>query len=177
MNTVQQKEAALHQLEGNADPLIFLMGPCAMESELHVFKMAEFLVKLSEKLKFTLIFKAAFDKANRTSTEGGRGLGLAQGADILRRVKQEFLVPVVTDVHEVAQVAQIADFASVIQIPAFLCLQTDLLLAAGQSKKIVHIKKGQFLAPQNIEGALKKVQSTGNEAVWLCERGYAFGYN
>ena len=176
MKLVDQREKALHYLQGNQSPLIFLMGPCAIESEAHVMRMAEFLTNLAEKLKFTLVFKAAFDKANRTSLNGARGLGIEKGSEILRRVKSEFQVPIVTDVHEVAQIEKIVGFASVIQIPAFLCRQTDLLIAAGQTNKVIHIKKGQFLAPQNMEGALKKVQSTGNESVWLCERGYAFGY-
>lgn len=176
MKLLEQREQALHIVQGNQNPLMFLMGPCAIESEAHTMKMAEFLVDLSEKLKFTLIFKAAFDKANRTSISGARGLGLEKGAAILRKVKEQFSIPIVTDVHEVAQISTIAEFSSVIQIPAFLCRQTDLLIAAGQTNKVVHIKKGQFLAPQNMQGALKKVQSTGNESIWLCERGFAFGY-
>ena len=105
MKLVEQREQALHALQGNQNPLIFLMGPCAIESESHVMRMAEFLTNLSEKLKFKLVFKAAFDKANRTSLNGPRGLGIEKGSDILRRVKEEFQIPIVTDVHEVAQVS------------------------------------------------------------------------
>jgi len=176
MTLFEKREFVLRALKGNQEPLIFLLGPCAIESESHTLFMAEALANLSQKLGFPLVFKAAFDKANRTSLTGSRGVGFEKGLAILRKVKELFSLPIVTDVHEVYQIAEVADVASVIQIPAFLCRQTDLLVAAGKSNKIVHIKKGQFLSPMNMEGALKKVSSSGNEAVWLCERGTSFGY-
>jgi len=167
----------LRTLHDNTAPLFFILGPCAMESEDHTMMMAEQLAKLAEKLKFLLIFKSSFDKANRTSLGNYRSLGLQEGLRILQRVRETFQVPVITDVHEVCQVASVAEVADVIQIPAFLCRQTDLLIAAGKTGKIVFIKKGQFLAPENIAGAVKKVESTGNTDVWIGERGFAFGYN
>lgn len=161
----------------NTTPLFFILGPCSMESEAHTLKMAEFLVNLSKKLKFNLIFKSSFDKANRISGSGYRSLGLDEGLRILARVRSEFNVPVTTDVHETYQVEPAAEVVDVIQIPAMLCRQTDLLVAAGKTGKPVNIKKGQFLAAENMEGAIKKVTSTGNEHAWVCERGFTFGYN
>jgi len=165
------------QTVSNTTPLFFILGPCSMESETHTLKMAEFLKKLSEKLKFNLIFKSSFDKANRISGTSYRSVGLDEGLRILARVRAEFNVPVTTDVHETYQVAPTAAVVDVIQIPAMLCRQTDLLVAAGKSGKIVNIKKGQFFAPENMRGAIEKVTSTGNEHAWVCERGFSFGYN
>jgi len=171
-----QKHAWLKEIKDNQGPLFFILGPCAIETETDTLKAAEFLKKLSEKLKFNLIFKAAFDKANRISLSSFRGHGLDEGLRILAKVKEQFDLPVLTDVHESDQVAAVAEVADVIQIPAMLCRQTDLLLAAGKTGKPVHVKKGQFFAPENMLGAIKKIESTGNEHVWLCERGYTFGY-
>jgi 2-dehydro-3-deoxyphosphooctonate aldolase (KDO 8-P synthase) len=139
--------------------------------------MAESIKKLSEKLKFNFIFKSSFDKANRTALNNFRGLGLEEGCKILKKVKDEFGVKVITDIHETSQVELVAAHVDVLQIPAFLCRQTDLLLEAGKSGKTINLKKGQFVSPENIEQSLKKITSTGNESVWLCERGYMFGYN
>ncbi|HBS47718.1 TPA: 3-deoxy-8-phosphooctulonate synthase [Candidatus Dependentiae bacterium] len=166
----------LKEIRGNEKPLIFILGPCVIESESHTLKMAESLKKLSEKLNFKLIFKSSFDKANRTSLSGFRGVGLATGKKILSKVKNELDLPIITDVHESSQVEEISSFADILQIPAFLCRQTDLLLAVGKSGKIVHLKKGQFVTCGAIEKAAKKIESTGNKNIWLCERGYAFGY-
>lgn len=164
------------QVCNNAAPLFFILGPCVMESEQHVLFMAEALKKLSEKLKYKFIFKSSFDKANRTSIDGYRGIGLDKGLEILAKVRQEFDVPVVTDVHESTQVPALAEVVDVIQIPAFLCRQTDLLLAAGKSGKVVHVKKGQFVAPEVMKSIYKKIESTGNTHIWGCERGYTLGY-
>lgn len=162
---------------GNDQQLFFILGPCAIEGESFTFKAAEFLKKLSEKLSFKLIFKGSFDKANRISLTSKRGVGIDQGLKILAHVKQEFDLPVITDVHDISQMAAIADVVDVIQIPAFLCRQTDLLLAAGNTGLPIHLKKGQFLAPENMEPLIAKIESTGNQNTWLCERGFTFGYN
>lgn len=163
-------------VQGNAQPLFFILGPCALEDELKTLKTAEFLKKLSEKLKFKLIFKGSFDKANRISLQSYRGCGIDEGLRILAKVKQELSLPVITDVHEVGHVDQVADVVDVVQIPAMLCRQTDLLLAAGKTGKPVHAKKGQFFPPEAMGEVVKKIESTGNDNVWLCERGYTFGY-
>ena len=161
----------------NNDKLFFILGPCVIESETHSLKIAEFLKELSEKLKFTLIFKSSFDKANRTSLENYRGVGIKQGLKILEKVRNTFDVPVITDVHESQQVNEIAGVVDVLQIPAFLCRQTDLLIAAGKTKKLINVKKGQFVSAETMEKVIKKIESTGNKNIWLCERGYTFGYN
>lgn len=166
----------IYTIQGNSQPLFFILGPCAIEDEASTMYAAQFLKKLSEKLKFNFIFKAAFDKANRISLSSFRGCGMDNGLRILEKVKQEFDLPIITDVHETIQVAPVAQVADVIQIPAMLCRQTDLLVAAGKTGKPVHLKKGQFLAPENMGELVKKVESTGNSNVWLCERGYSFGY-
>jgi 2-dehydro-3-deoxyphosphooctonate aldolase (KDO 8-P synthase) len=172
-----QKFAWLKKISGNADQLFFILGPCSMENEAHTLKIAEFLKQLSEKLKFNLIFKASFDKANRISGSSYRSVGLDEGLRILALVREQFDLPVITDVHEVDQVQQVASVVDVLQTPAMLCRQTDLLVAAGKTGLPVNIKKGQFLAPENMEGAIQKVTSTGNEHAWICERGFTFGYN
>ncbi|MFA5074941.1 MAG: 3-deoxy-8-phosphooctulonate synthase [Candidatus Babeliales bacterium] len=167
----------LKNIKDNKNPIFFIMGPCCIESEEHALKMAEFLKKISEKLKFNLIFKSSFDKANRISISGKRGVGFEQGLKIFEKIRKNFELPIVTDVHETWQVESIAQVADVLQIPAFLCRQTDLLIAAGKTGKIIHVKKGQFLAPENMKSAIEKIESTRNQNIWLCERGYTFGYN
>jgi 2-dehydro-3-deoxyphosphooctonate aldolase (KDO 8-P synthase) len=157
--------------------MFFILGPCVIESEKHALKMAEAIKKISENLNFHFIFKSSFDKANRTAFSNFRGPGLERGCKILERVKKEFDVPVTTDIHEPSQAAVVAQYVDVLQIPAFLCRQTDLLAAAGKTGKTINLKKGQFVSPESMEKAIKKVESTGNESVWLCERGYMFGYN
>jgi len=163
-------------MRGNDKPLFFILGMCAMEGEAIALRHAEFLKKLSEKLGFKLIFKAAFDKANRISVTSGRGIGLDASLKIFEKIRREYELPVITDVHETFQVASVAEVVDVIQIPAMLCRQTDLLVAAGKTGKPVNLKKGQFLAPENMGVLAQKVISTGNEHVWLCERGTTFGY-
>ncbi len=160
----------------NNKPLFFILGPCVIESEAHSLKVAEFLKKLSDELNFTLVFKSSFDKANRTSLGGFRGMGLKKGLNILQKVKEQFDIPICTDIHLPYQAEEVSSIADVIQIPAFLCRQTDLLVAAGNTGKIINVKKGQFIAPEAFQKAADKVRSTGNKNIWLCERGVTFGY-
>lgn len=158
-------------------PFILFAGPCQLESKEHGFQMAEGLKKICEALSIPLVFKASFDKANRTSASGKRGLGLEKSLQIFAEIKQQFNLPILTDVHEASQCAPVAEVVDVLQIPAFLCRQTDLLLAAGQTGKIIKIKKGQFLAPWDMQNVVDKVLSTGNQNILLTERGASFGYN
>ena len=173
---LQDAGSWFERVQGNEQPIFFILGPCALEDEAKTLKAAEFLKNLSEKLKFNLIFKGSFDKANRISLQSYRGCGIDEGLRILEKVKRELSLPVITDVHEVGHVQQVADVVDVVQIPAMLCRQTDLLLAAGKTGKPVHAKKGQFFPPEAMGEVVKKVESTGNANVWLCERGYTFGY-
>jgi len=159
------------------DHIFFILGPCVIESRQHIMMMAERLKKLSEKLHFPLIFKSSFDKANRTSIASYRGPGLEEGIKILEEVKAEFEIPVLTDIHIPSQAGPAAEVVDVLQIPAFLCRQTDLLLAAGKTGKSINIKKGQFLAPQDMHHVVKKIETTGNKSIILTERGHKFGYN
>lgn len=162
---------------GEGHPLFVVAGPCVIESERHCLRMAERLTALTRELKIPFIFKASYDKANRTSVDSYRGPGLERGLAILARVKQESGVPVLTDVHETSQVRRVAEVCDVIQIPAFLSRQTDLLLAAGRTGAVVNVKKGQFLSPPDVRHAAEKVASTGNHRILLTERGVSFGYN
>jgi len=162
---------------GDGQPLFVIGGPCVIENERHTLMMAKRLTTLTRELRVPYIFKASFDKANRTSLNSYRGPGLKRGLEILARVKRELGVAVLTDVHEPAQVSAAAEVCDVIQIPAFLCRQTDLLLEAGRSGAVVNIKKGQFLSPWDIGHALEKVASTGNHRILVTERGSTFGYN
>jgi 2-dehydro-3-deoxyphosphooctonate aldolase (KDO 8-P synthase) len=171
----QQQFPWIHAVT-NDNPIFFILGPCVIENELDTLKSAEFLKKLSEKLRFNLIFKGSFDKANRTSIKGFRGVSFDEGLNLLAKIRHQFNVPVITDVHETTQVAAVADAVDILQIPAFLCRQTDLLIAAGKTGKPVHVKKGQFETPESMQHVIEKVASTGNDDVWLCERGYTFGY-
>ena len=162
---------------GNEHPFVLIAGPCQIESAQHATEVADALQGLCRRLGIGLIYKSSFDKANRTSINGARGVGMAQGLDILSQVRARFGVPVLTDVHQPDQCAPVAEVADVLQIPAFLCRQTDLLLAAGKTGAAVNIKKGQFLAPWDMANVAAKVASTGNERIMLCERGTSFGYN
>lgn len=161
----------------NDRPLTLISGPCAIESQAHAFDMAEAILAITQKLGMNFIYKSSFDKANRTSLSTGRGIGMAQGLQILADVREKFGVPVLTDVHDAAQCAPTAAAVDVLQIPAFLCRQTDLLLAAGQTGKVIHVKKGQFLAPWDMKNVAAKIATTGNDNIMLCERGASFGYN
>ncbi len=162
---------------GGGAPLALIAGPCAIESEAHARRMAEKLVELTGKLGIPYVFKASFDKANRSSAGNFRGPGLREGLRILAAIRKEYAVPVLSDVHETGQIAPAAEVLDVVQIPAFLCRQTDFLLAAAKSGKPVNIKKGQFMAPWDMANAAAKVQAGGNDDVILTERGVSFGYN
>lgn len=162
---------------GAGEPLVLIAGPCVIENEKHALKMAERLVKIAAKARVPLIFKASYDKANRSSVRSFRGPGLAGGLEILREIKARFRVPVLTDVHEPAQVRAAAEVCDVLQVPAFLSRQTDLLIAAGETGRAVNLKKGQFLSPWEMANAVEKVKSTGNNKVMITERGVSFGYN
>lgn len=155
----------------------FIAGPCVIESERHCLKMAERLAETASRLKLDLIFKASYDKANRTSAHSFRGPGLERGLEILARARAASGLPVLTDVHEVRQVAPAAEVCDVLQIPALLCRQTDLIVAAARSGRAVNLKKGQFLSPAEMRNALEKVLEEGNTDVFLTERGTFFGYN
>lgn len=157
--------------------LFLIAGPCVIESEEHCLRMAEQIKRVAESLAVPFIFKASYDKANRSSLRSFRGPGLHRGVRILERVKRELDVPILTDVHETQQVPVAAEVVDVVQIPAFLCRQTDLLLAAGRSGRAVNLKKGQFMAPWDMHHAVEKVTSTGNHRVMITERGTSFGYN
>ena len=162
---------------GGGAPLALIAGPCVIESRAMAFDLAAQLVALAQKEKIPLVFKASYDKANRTSGKAFRGPGLAQGLDILAGIKEKFGVPILTDVHQVSEVKPAAEVADILQLPAFLCRQTDLVLALGESGRVVNIKKGQFLAPWDVRHVIEKVESTGNKKILLTERGASFGYN
>jgi 2-dehydro-3-deoxyphosphooctonate aldolase (KDO 8-P synthase) len=162
---------------GGGHPLVLIGGPCAIESEKHALMTAERLAGIAADRRVPFIYKSSYDKANRSSVEGYRGPGLIEGLRILRRVRETVGVPVLSDVHQVEEVAPAADALDILQIPAFLCRQTDLILAAARTGKPVNIKKGQFLAPPDMKNVVDKVRSTGNEAVLLTERGTSFGYH
>jgi 2-dehydro-3-deoxyphosphooctonate aldolase (KDO 8-P synthase) len=162
---------------GAGEPLVLIAGPCVIESEGHAMKMAERLTKIAAKAKVPLIFKASYDKANRSSLSSFRGPGLAGGLEILRKIKARFRVPVLTDIHEPDQARAAAEVCDVLQVPAFLSRQTDLLTAAGKTGRVVNLKKGQFLSPWEMANAVAKVKSTGNNRVIITERGVSFGYN
>ena len=162
---------------GNSLPFALISGPCQMESLEHARLIAGSLSETCARLGIPFIFKASYDKANRSSLSGKRGLGMDRGLEILDQIRAEFGCPVLTDVHEAAHCAPAAEICDVLQIPAFLCRQTDLLLAAGVTGKVINIKKGQFLAPWDMVHVAEKVASTGNMQIMLCERGTSFGYN
>jgi 2-dehydro-3-deoxyphosphooctonate aldolase (KDO 8-P synthase) len=154
-----------------------LAGPCVLESRDHAFRMCEALKAITGKLGVNLVYKSSFDKANRTSVKAERGLGLDASLKIFQELRQAFGVPVVTDIHAPDQCAAVAEAVDILQIPAFLCRQTDLLLAAGETGRAINVKKGQFLAPWDMKNVAAKIASTGNENIMLCERGVTFGYN
>ena len=162
---------------GNALPLALIAGPCQMESSDHAFMMAGRLKEICQRLGIGLVYKSSFDKANRTSLRGKRGLGLEKSLAVFAAIKKDLGLPVLTDVHENAQCAEVASVVDVLQIPAFLCRQTDLLVAAAKTGRVVNVKKGQFLAPWDMKNVLEKIVSSGNPNVLLTERGASFGYN
>ncbi len=158
-------------------PFTLIAGPCQLETREHAFFICGALRELTVKLDIPFIFKASFDKANRTSIKGRRGLGLEKSLEVFADLKKEFGVPVITDIHLPDQCAEVASVVDVLQIPAFLCRQTDLLIAAGNTGKPINVKKGQFLAPWDMRNVAEKIASTGNDKIMLCERGASFGYN
>ncbi|MCB0338230.1 MAG: 3-deoxy-8-phosphooctulonate synthase [Bdellovibrionales bacterium] len=161
---------------GNDQPLLIIAGPCQIESLEHSLKIADYLQKNLSDLPINLVYKSSFDKANRTSLSGKRGPGIEEGLKILDQVKQETSLPLLTDVHSPEQASLAAEVVDILQTPAFLCRQTDLLIAVGQTGKAINVKKGQFLQPEDMRYAIEKVTSTGNSKVLLCERGTTFGY-
>ena len=160
----------------NALPLFFIAGPCAIESRAHALEVSAALKEIFAAAGIPFVYKSSFDKANRSSGTGFRGVGMEEGLSILAEVRESRNVPVLTDIHTAEQAAPVAEVADYLQTPAFLCRQTDLILAAASTMKPVNIKKGQFLAPWEMENVLKKARSTGNERISLCERGTSFGY-
>jgi 2-dehydro-3-deoxyphosphooctonate aldolase (KDO 8-P synthase) len=162
---------------GGNKPFVLIAGPCVIESRKSTLKMAHDLVKLTKRMGIPFVFKASYDKANRTSIESFRGLGLEEGLDILREVKEQFCVPVLSDVHDISEVAPAASVLDILQIPAFLCRQTSLIVAAAKTGKVINVKKGQFLAPWDAAAIVKKIEAAGNRNILLTERGVSFGYN
>ena len=162
---------------GNARPLALIAGPCQLESRDHAFEIASALKEISAKVGIGLIYKTSFDKANRTSAAGARGIGLDKSLPIFAELRSKLGIPVLTDVHEAAQCKPVAEAADILQIPAFLCRQTDLLVAAAKTGKTINVKKGQFLAPWDMKNVVAKVTGAGNPNVLVTERGVSFGYN
>jgi 2-dehydro-3-deoxyphosphooctonate aldolase (KDO 8-P synthase) len=162
---------------GGGGPLFLIAGPCVIESPTHPAKVAARLKEITGELGIPLVFKASYDKANRSSLGSYRGPGVEKGLEILAGVRERFKVPIITDVHEVEQVAAAAAVADILQIPAFLCRQTDLVLEAARTGKVVNVKKGQFMAPWDMKAIMEKAASTGNKKLLVTERGFTFGYN
>ena len=167
----------LKNFEIGGDKLTILAGPCAIESLDVMRKTAEGLKKVCENLGINYVFKSSYDKANRSSINSYRGLGMEKGLELLAQIKKEFDLPIVTDIHTPDQAAIVAEVADILQIPAFLCRQTDLLVAAAKTGRMINIKKGQFLAPQQMKSLVKKVEDSGNNQIMLTDRGVTFGYN
>ena len=162
---------------GGENPVAFILGPCQLESLDHAWMMAEKIAAACEVAGAKFIFKSSYDKANRSSISTKRGLGMDEGLTILSKIRDEFGVPVLTDVHDAHQCGPVGEAVDVLQIPAFLCRQTDLLVAAGETGRAINVKKGQFLAPWDMGNVADKIASTGNEKIMLCDRGTSFGYN
>jgi 2-dehydro-3-deoxyphosphooctonate aldolase (KDO 8-P synthase) len=174
----EQRRVRVGSLEiGNDRPFVLIAGPCQIESEAHAFEVADALAAMAREAGVGLIYKSSFDKANRTSASAARGVGLEQGLAILAGVRARFGLPVLTDVHDAHQCKPAAEAVDVLQIPAFLCRQTDLLIAAGETGRVVNVKKGQFLAPWDMKNVAAKIAATGNHNILLTERGVSFGYN
>lgn len=161
----------------NDKPFALFAGPCQIESQDHAYEMASQIKAICDDININFVYKSSFDKANRSSISTKRGVGLEKGLEILANVKKEFGVPVLTDVHDAYQCNEVGEVVDIIQIPAFLCRQTDLLLAAGETGRAINVKKGQFLAPWDMKNVADKIASTGNKNIMLCDRGTSFGYN
>src|SRR5215212_8821917 len=162
---------------GNTLPFALIAGPCQLESRAHALETAAALKEIAARLKIGLVYKTSFDKANRTSANSARGIGLDEALPIFADIRDTLGIPVLTDVHEIEQCARVADAVDVLQIPAFLCRQTDLLIAAAKTGKVVNVKKGQFLAPWDMKNVVDKITGSGNPNVLVTERGASFGYN
>ncbi len=167
----------LRDFEIGGDKLTILAGPCAIESQEILDETAQGLKEITKELDINFVFKSSFDKANRSSLTSFRGPGMEKGLKMLSQIKEKFDLPIVTDIHEPAQAKEVAKVADIIQIPAFLCRQTDLLVSAGKTNKIINIKKGQFLAPEQMKSLIKKVEDAGNKNIMVTDRGTTFGYN
>lgn len=177
MRNKSVKQVRIGPVVAGGKNLFLIAGPCVIEDERSVLRHAEKITRIAESLKIPYIFKASFDKANRSSVKSFRGPGLEQGLEILSKVKKRTGIPVLSDIHCVSQVKSAGAVLDAIQIPAFLCRQTDLLVAAGKTGKVVNVKKGQFMAPWDMKNAVEKIESTGNKNILLTERGVSFGYN
>ena len=175
--TTGKAEFEIGNVHVGSGELFLIAGPCVIESEAHALKMAEAISAVTRELRVPYIFKASYDKANRTSLKSFRGPGVKEGARILRKVAERHRVPVLTDIHEPEHAEPIAEAADVLQIPAFLCRQTDLLVAAAKTGRAINVKKGQFVAPWDMRHAVQKIRDSGNDRVILTERGSSFGYN
>lgn len=162
---------------GGKNPLVFFLGPCVIESRDHTLFMAEQLADLARRMQFPLVFKASFDKANRTDIDSYRGPGLEKGLQILAEVKEKFGLPLMTDIHEPYQAEPVSAVVDILQIPAFLCRQTDLVVAAARTGRVINVKKGQFLAPSDVKYIVKKIEAVGNQKILLTDRGASFGYS
>jgi len=162
---------------GQKLPFALIAGPCQMESRAHAFEMATALKEITSKLGIPFVFKASFDKANRTSANAERGIGLSKALEIFAEIKATLGIPVITDIHDASQCKPVAEVVDILQIPAFLCRQTDLLVAAAETGRVINVKKGQFLAPWDMKNVAAKITGAGNPNVLVCERGASFGYN
>jgi 2-dehydro-3-deoxyphosphooctonate aldolase (KDO 8-P synthase) len=178
VSSATQREVAVGKLRlGAGNPLFLIAGPCVIESETHACAMAEKIARVAADCGVPYIFKASFDKANRSSVKGFRGPGMVAGLRILAKIKKDFSVPVLTDIHDVSQAEPVAEICDVLQIPAFLSRQTDLLVAAAQTGRVVNVKKGQFLSPWDMGNVVEKLSSAGSDKIIVTERGASFGYN
>ena len=172
------KEILLRNIKiSNANPIVLIAGPCVIENEKIPFKIAEELLRITDDLGIPFIYKASYDKANRSSVSSFRGIGINRALGVLSKIKEQFNIPVLSDVHSKEEIAITKDILDIIQIPAFLCRQTDLLVSAGETGKVVNVKKGQFMSPWDMKNVIDKILSTGNEKILLTERGTSFGYN
>ncbi len=171
-------QISLHNIKiGAGNPLVLIAGPCVIESEASCLETAKRIKEITQKLNIPFIFKSSFDKANRLSIDSYRGPGLKKGLEVLNKVKQKLKVPILSDIHCQREIAEAASVLDIIQIPAFLCRQTDIVVAAAKTCKVINVKKGQFLAPWDILPIIKKIESTGNKKILITERGVCFGYN
>ena len=173
-----RKEIKIDNIKiGNGNPLCLIAGPCVIENYEMTYNIASYLKNITDEIKMPFVFKASFDKANRTSISSYRGPGITNGIKILKKIKEKLNIKIISDIHEKEQVEKVAEVLDIIQIPAFLCRQTDLILKATKTNKIINIKKGQFMAPNDILHSIKKAQSIGNKNIFITERGTSFGYN